>query len=29
MPMWSLDRTPPALAPAGVRLRFVDAAARS
>ncbi|PYY33310.1 allophanate hydrolase [Curtobacterium sp. MCJR17_055] len=29
VPMWSLDRTPPALAPAGVRLRFVDAAARS
>jgi KipI family sensor histidine kinase inhibitor len=24
MEMWSLDRTPPALAPAGVRLRFVD-----
>ncbi|PZE34754.1 allophanate hydrolase subunit 1 [Curtobacterium sp. MCPF17_031] len=29
VPMWSLDRTPPALAPAGVRLRFVDAQARS
>ena len=29
VPMWSLDRTPPALAPAGVRLRFVDAGARS
>ncbi|GAA1494377.1 5-oxoprolinase subunit B family protein [Curtobacterium herbarum] len=29
VPMWSLDRTPPALAPAGVRLRFVDAEAPS
>jgi KipI family sensor histidine kinase inhibitor len=29
VPMWSLDRTPPALAPAGVRLRFVDAEALS
>ncbi|MBT2503753.1 allophanate hydrolase subunit 1 [Curtobacterium sp. ISL-83] len=27
VPMWTLDRTPPALAPAGTRLRFVDAAA--
>jgi KipI family sensor histidine kinase inhibitor len=29
VPMWSLERTPPALAPAGVRLRFVDAEALS
>lgn len=27
VPMWSLDRTPPALAPAGTRVRFVDSAA--
>lgn len=26
VPMWSLDRDPPALAPAGARLRFVAAA---
>ncbi|SOC86503.1 sensor histidine kinase inhibitor, KipI family [Curtobacterium sp. 314Chir4.1] len=26
VPMWSLDRDPPALAPAGTRLRFVAAA---
>jgi KipI family sensor histidine kinase inhibitor len=26
VPMWSLDRTPPALAPAGTRVRFVVAA---
>jgi KipI family sensor histidine kinase inhibitor len=25
VPMWSLDRDPPALAPAGTRIRFVDA----
>lgn len=25
VPMWSLDRDPPALAPAGTRLRFVEA----
>ncbi|TDW72209.1 KipI family sensor histidine kinase inhibitor [Curtobacterium sp. PhB25] len=25
VPMWSLDREPPALAPAGTRVRFVDA----
>jgi KipI family sensor histidine kinase inhibitor len=25
VPMWSLDRDPPALAPAGTRVRFVDA----
>jgi KipI family sensor histidine kinase inhibitor len=24
VPMWSLDRDPPALAPAGTRIRFVD-----
>ncbi|ROQ03948.1 KipI family sensor histidine kinase inhibitor [Curtobacterium sp. PhB172] len=27
VPMWSLDREPPALAPAGTRVRFVDAGA--
>ncbi|PZE64077.1 allophanate hydrolase subunit 1 [Curtobacterium sp. MCBD17_021] len=27
VPMWSLERTPPALAPAGTRIRFVDAGA--
>ncbi|WP_420362862.1 allophanate hydrolase subunit 1 [Curtobacterium aetherium] len=27
VPMWSLDRTPPALAPAGTRVRFVVAEA--
>ncbi|WP_248703876.1 allophanate hydrolase subunit 1 [Curtobacterium sp. MWU13-2055] len=27
VPMWSLDREPPALAPAGTRIRFVDAGA--
>ncbi|MBT1583682.1 5-oxoprolinase subunit B family protein [Curtobacterium flaccumfaciens] len=27
VPMWSLDRTPPALAPAGTRVRFVVAGA--
>jgi KipI family sensor histidine kinase inhibitor len=29
VPMWSLERTPPALAPAGTRIRFVDAEATS
>ncbi len=24
VPMWSLDREPPALAPAGTRIRFVE-----
>jgi KipI family sensor histidine kinase inhibitor len=27
VPMWSLDRDPPALAPAGTRIRFVDTSA--
>ncbi|WIE71547.1 allophanate hydrolase subunit 1 [Curtobacterium sp. MCJR17_020] len=27
VPMWALDREPPALAPAGTRVRFVDAGA--
>ncbi|RPE75358.1 KipI family sensor histidine kinase inhibitor [Curtobacterium sp. PhB137] len=27
VPMWSLEREPPALAPAGTRVRFVDAGA--
>jgi KipI family sensor histidine kinase inhibitor len=27
VPMWSLDREPPALAPAGTRIRFVEAGA--
>lgn len=27
VPMWSLDRDPPALAPAGTQVRFVDAGA--
>ena len=27
VPMWSVDRDPPALAPAGTRVRFVDAGA--
>jgi KipI family sensor histidine kinase inhibitor len=28
VPMWSLDRDPPALAPAGTRVRFVDTSGR-
>ncbi len=27
VPMWSLDRDPPALSPAGTRIRFIDVGA--